>query len=137
MIDSDIQINKGANPRLDIRDYKIFCFNGEAKYLFVATGRQVHDTRFDFYDTNFNHLDLRNGHPNADITPRKPENFEEMLAVANKLAVGFPHIRVDLYNCQGKIYFGELTFFHNSGMVPFEPAEWDLKFGECLKLPKV
>lgn len=136
LCDNGLSIYKGFNPRLDIRDYKIFCFNGEAKYLFVATGRQANDTRFDFYDIDFNHLNLRNGHPNADITPRKPENYDEMIRVANKLAIGFPHIRVDLYNCQGRIYFGELTFFHNSGMVPFEPSEWDLKFGECLKLPK-
>lgn len=119
----------------ELKDYKIFCFNGEPKFLFVATGRQMHDTRFDFYDTEFNHLPIINGHPNADVWPAKPVNFDEMLEVASKLSKGFPHIRVDLYNCNGIIYFGELTFFHFSGTTPFEPREWDYKFGEYLKLP--
>lgn len=119
----------------ELKDYKIFCFNGEAKFLFVATGRQNNDCRFDFYDTEFNHLPVLNGHANADVWPTKPENLEEMLEVAGKLSQGIPHVRVDLYNINGKIYFGELTFFHWSGMVPFDPLEWDYKFGEYLKLP--
>ena len=119
----------------ELKDYKIFCFDGKAKFLFVATGRQQHDTRFDFYDIQFNHLPIINGHPNADICPQKPKNFEKMIAIAEKLSQGFPHVRVDLYNVNGRIYFGELTFFHWSGMVPFEPAEWDYKFGEFIKLP--
>ena len=120
----------------ELKDYKIFCFNGAPRFLFVATGRQQNDTRFDFYDTEFNHFPVLNGHPNADVWPTKPENFEEMLDVASKLSQGIPHVRVDLYNINGKVYFGELTFFHWSGMVPFEPVEWDYKFGEWLKLPE-
>lgn len=119
----------------ELKDYKIFCFDGSPKYLFVATGRQQHDTRFDFYDLEFNHLPVLNGHPNADKLPAKPDNFEEMLEVASKLSKGMPHVRVDLYNINGNIYFGELTFFHWSGMTPYEPREWDFKFGEYLKLP--
>lgn len=118
----------------ELKDYKIFCFDGEPKFLFVATGRQQNDTRFDFYDTEFNHLPVLNGHPNADVWPVKPENFEEMLDVASKLSKGFPHVRVDLYNVNGRIYFGELTFFHWSGMVPFEPREWDETFGSYINL---
>ena len=121
----------------ELKDYKIFCFDGEPKFLFVATGRQAHDTRFDFYDTDFNHLPIENGHPNADVWPTKPKNFDEMLEVAHKLSMGFPHIRVDLYNIKGRVYFGELTFFHFSGTTPFTPREWDYKFGEYLKLPTI
>lgn len=119
----------------ELKDYKIFCFDGKAKFLFVATGRQQNDTRFDFYDAEFNHLPIINGHPNAEVWPTKPENYEEMLSVAEKLSKGMPHVRVDLYNVNGKIYFGELTFFHWSGTVPFKPREWDYKFGEYLNLP--
>lgn len=119
---------------IELKDYKIFCFDGEPKFLFVASGRQQDDTRFDFYDLDFNHLPVINGHPNADVWPSKPENFDEMIEVARKLSKGIPHVRVDLYNCRGEIYFGELTFFHWSGMVPFEPLEWDYKFGEYIKL---
>lgn len=120
----------------ELKDYKFFCFDGKPKILFVATGRQNGDIRFDFYDTEFHHLPIINGHPNADVWPTKPDGFNEMLEVAERLSQGMPHVRVDLYNCNGKIYFGELTFFHWSGMVPFEPVEWDYKFGEYLKLPK-
>ncbi len=119
----------------ELKDYKIFCFDGEPKCLFVATGRQMHDTRFDFYDIDFNHLPFLNGHPNADKRPIKPDNFEEMVDVARRLSKGMRHVRVDLYNVNGKIYFGELTFFHWSGMTPFEPLEWDYKMGEFIKLP--
>lgn len=119
----------------ELKDYKIFCFDGEPKYLFVATGRQQNDTRFDFFDLEWNHLPVLNGHPNSDSPIMKPENFSEMLEVARKLSKGMTHVRVDLYNVQGRIYFGELTFFHWSGMTKYEPMEWDYKFGEFIKLP--
>lgn len=119
---------------IELKDYKFFCFNGKVEFLFVATGRQQNDTRFDFYDVEFNHLPVINGHPNADVWPVKPKNFEEMISVAEKLSKGIKHVRVDLYNINGRIYFGELTFFHWSGIVPFEPMEWDYKFGNLLHL---
>ena len=81
-------------------------------------------------------MPVLNGHPNADIWPKKPKNFNEMLEVSAKLSQGIPEVRVDLYNIDGKIYFGELTFFHWSGMTPFEPREWDYKFGEMMVLPQ-
>lgn len=119
----------------ELKDYKFFCFDGVVRFLFVATGRQNHDTRFDFFDTDFNHLPIINGHPNADVCPIKPKNFSQMLDIAQKLSKGFPHVRIDLYNVSGRIYFGEYTFFHWSGMVPFEPMEWDHIIGDYLKLP--
>lgn len=120
----------------ELSDYKIFCFNGEPKFLFVGTERQKKGTevKFDFFDTEFNHLPIRNGHENSSHQIPRPKNFEEMLEIAKKLSAGFPHVRVDLYNVNGKIYFGEMTFFHFAGFVPFEPEEWDEKFGEFLKL---
>ena len=118
----------------ELKDYKFFCFNGEMKFLFVATDRPF-DTRFDFFDADFNHLPFKQGHPWAKKEIKKPANFEEMKQAAAALSKGMPHVRVDLYNINGEIYFGELTFFHFSGVVPFEPAEWDEKIGEYLKLP--
>ena len=122
----------------ELRDYKFFAFNGEVKALFIATERQNvnEETKFDFFDAEFNHLDFTNGHPNAKVYPEKPEMFEEMKKLAAKLSCGIPHVRVDFYEVNGKIYFGELTFFHWSGMVPFTPEEWDYKFGEWIELPK-
>ena len=123
----------------ELKDYKIFCFNGEPKLLFVATDRQkdTEETKFDFYDLQWNHLPFKNGHPNSKRSLEKPKNFEQMLDIARKLSAGIPHVRIDLYNCNGNIYFGEMTFFHNSGMVPFEPLEWDFKLGGLLNLPKI
>jgi hypothetical protein len=119
----------------ELKDYKIFCFDGKPKLLFVATDRQIHKTKFDFFDLDWNHLPFTNGHPNNPKPILKPKNFEKMLEIAAKLSKGIPHVRVDLYNIDGKIYFGEMTFFHWSGIVPFVPEEWDYKIGDMLHLP--
>lgn len=119
----------------ELKDYKFFCFNGKCKMLFVATDRSLGDVKFDFFDTEFNHLPFKQGHPWADKEITKPEGFDKMIELAEKLSAGIPHLRVDLYNINGKIYFGELTFFHFSGNVPFDPQEWDYKVGEWLALP--
>lgn len=118
----------------ELKDYKFFCFDGEPKMLFVATDRPF-DTRFDFFDIEWNHLPFKQGHPLATKEIKKPAGFKKMLDLSRKLSKGFPHVRVDLYDINGDIYFGELTFFHFSGNVPFEPEEWDYKVGEWLKLP--
>lgn len=121
----------------DLRDYKIFAFDGVPKALFIATERSsTEETKFDFFDAEFKHLPFTNGHPNADIMPAKPETFELMKELAGKLSKGFPELRVDFYEVNGRTYFGELTFSHWSGMVPFNPEEWDKTFGEWIKLPE-
>lgn len=121
----------------ELKDYKFFCFGGKVKALFVATDRGVEgeETKFDFFDENFKHLPLTNGHPNTKKTPKKPEFFDEMKRIAEILSKNIPHVRVDLYNINGKIYFGEMTFAHWSGFVPFQPEEWDYIFGSWLVLP--
>lgn len=122
----------------ELKDFKFFCFNGEAKAMFVATDRFNHDedTKFDFFDSNFNHLPLTNGHPNATRIIKKPVNFEQMKQLAGKLSKGYPHIRVDFYEIKGKVYFGELTLFHWSGFVPFDPPTYDKIFGDWITLPE-
>ena len=117
----------------ELKDYKFFCFDGEPKAMFIATDRNV-DTKFDFFDMEFNHLPFTNGHPCADITPEKPKTFEEMKRLARILSKGIKQVRVDFYEINGQVYFGELTFSHWSGMVPFEPIEWDYIFGEWINL---
>lgn len=118
----------------ELKDYKFFCFDGEPKMLFIATDRPF-DTRFDFFDTEFNHLPFKQGHPLATKEIKKPAGFDKMMELSRKLSKGFRHVRVDLYDINGQIFFGELTFFHFSGNVPFEPEEWDYKIGAWLKLP--
>ena len=121
----------------ELRDYKFFCFGGKAKLLFIATDRQTEgeETKFDFFDMDFNHIDVRNGHPNAAVPPEKPVCFDEMRTLAEKLSAGIPQLRVDFYEVDGKVYFGELTFFHWTGLVPFKPEQWDYTFGEWIELP--
>ncbi len=121
----------------DLRDYKFFAFDGDVKAMFIATERGAkEETKFDFFDEDFHHLPFINGHPNADVCPQKPKCFEEMKKLAAQLSKGIPEVRVDFYEVDGKVYFGEMTFFHWSGLVPFEPKEWDYKFGEWIKLPQ-
>jgi len=119
-----------------LRDYKFFCFDGVAKALFIATdrGKEGTDVKFDFFDMNFKHLPFRHGHPNAEILPDKPENFDEMKRIAAQLSKGLRHVRVDLYNINGDIYFGEMTFYHHCGLVPFTPEKWDYTFGSWIKI---
>lgn len=126
------------NPETnDLSDYKFFCFNGDVKGLFVATERQNpnEEVKFDFFDENYEHLPLRQGHDHAKITPPKPRNFELMKSLASKLSKGFPHVRIDLYDLGDRVLFGEITFFHFSGLVKFEPEYWDKHFGDMLTLP--
>lgn len=123
----------------ELRDYKFFAFNGVVKALFVASDRQKKDeeTKFDFFDENYNHLPLTNGHPNSIELPPRPDNFEKMKAIASMLSKGIPHVRVDLYEVNGEIFFGELTFSHWSGMTPFNPEKWDYEFGKWIDLPRI
>jgi len=122
----------------DLRDYKFFTFNGVSKALFIATDRQTkgENTKFDFFDMDFKHLNIRNGHPSASTPPKKPENFEKMRLLAERLSVDIPQLRIDFYEVNGRAYVGELTFSHWSGFIPFEPEEWDRVFGDWIKLPQ-
>ena len=119
----------------ELRDYKFFCFDGEPKALFIASDRAIDDVKFDYFDLNFNHLEIKQKYPNALVSIKKPKTFEEMIDLSRKLSKGFAHVRVDLYEVNGKVYFGEMTFYHFSGFMPFQPGKWDKTFGDWLKLP--
>lgn len=119
----------------ELRDYKFFCFNGVVRALFVATDRQSGKVKFDYFDENFNHLDIIQEHPMSEITPQMPSKFTLMKELASKLSENLPQVRVDLYECNGKVYFGELTFTHHGGITPFHPEQWDTIFGNWIVLP--
>ncbi len=120
-----------------VNDYKFFCFNGKVRALFVATERQNEEkeTRFDFFDENYNHLDFTNGHPNAEVVPEKPVHFVLMKNLSETLSKEIPHVRVDFYEVKGRVYFGEMTFYHWGGFMPFQPKKWDDIFGGWIVLP--
>lgn len=121
----------------ELRDYKFFCFDGEPKALFIATERASNDVKFDYYDLNFNHLEIKQKYKNSSKCIRKPSNFNNMIEFSRMLSNKMPHVRVDFYEVNGKLYFGELTFYHFSGFMPFEPKEWDDIFGQWLQLPSI
>lgn len=121
----------------ELRDYKFFCFDGVPKAMFVATGRNKGTTKFDYYDLDFNHLDIIQYYPNSDKEISKPSQYEKMLELSKVLSNNIPHVRVDFYEVNGKLYFGELTFYHFSGFMPFQPNKWDKVFGDWIKLPNL
>lgn len=122
---------EGAN---ELSDYKFYCFNGVPKLVMVALGRPV-DTRFAYFDMDWNEQSIEWGYPRPDRKVLKPKNFEEMKALSSKLSQGIPHVRVDLYDINGAVFFGEFTFFDGGGHTPIRPIEWDFRLGSWISLP--
>ena len=138
---------KGVKPRIiieellqsstgDIRDYKFYCFNGIPRLLLVASNRFT-SHNFNYLDIDYNPITLTStcGKPINNIGNR-PENYDIMVNIAKKLSKNMPHVRVDLYNCDGKVYFGELTFFDASGYDNLNSEEWNRRLGDWIVLPK-
>lgn len=120
----------------ELRDYKFFTFGGEPRILYITQGRGTDaDACADFFDMDFNHLDLRIDHEMAPVLPHPPANFEKMKELAAELSEGTPQLRVDFYEVNGQIYFGEMTFFHCSGYATFRPECWDELLGSWVELP--
>jgi hypothetical protein len=132
---NELQLENG------LLDYKFMCFNGVVKLLFLdigvigeGTGHSENYYR-NVYDKDFNllpFLETRENYPKA-ITP--PKNYKKMVEIAEKLSKNIPHVRIDLYNVDGRILFGEMTLFHGSGLSNyFHPNEWDEKLGDMIDL---
>lgn len=121
----------------DLIDYKLHVFNGVTKFVLVCSGRYSNTgLKEDFFDVEWNHLNCkRPGHDFSEKIINKPEKFDEMLHIASVLAKDIPFVRVDLYYVNGKIYFSEMTLYPASGLSKFIPFEWDVLFGDYLKLP--
>ena len=130
-------IKDPAHPE-GLVDYKFFCFDGQVKASYLASGRAKGKVCFDFFDRDFHHLPVYNEHhPHSSQPLPKPENYEEMVRIAETLSKGFPHVRIDLYSIGNeKVYFGEYTFYHAGGMSEFTPREWDYTFGSWFRMPE-
>lgn len=126
------------NTSESIQDYKFFCFDGEPKCLFIASERHLGDehVKFDFFDAEFNHLNIVQLHEQSGKEFAKPKSFTEMLTLSRKLSAGIPHVRVDFYEINGRPYFGEYTFYHHGGTIPFKTKEWDDILGSWINLPE-
>lgn len=119
----------------DLMDYKFYCFNGQVKFVMINSDRNSDQpTKADYFDRSFNWLDFRWGYEHSHIKPEKPHDFEKMIEIAEKLSQNMKHVRIDLYYCANKIYFGEITFFDGSGFDKIEPLEWDYRIGSWIEL---
>lgn len=121
----------------DLNDYKFYCFNGNPEFLYISRGLSHHPT------ANISYLTLdwklaefiRPDYKPFKEVPEKPKNFDLMVEFAKKLSQNIPFLRVDFYEINGNLYFGELTFFPGSGFTKFEPDKFDLVIGKKLLLP--
>lgn len=114
-------------------DYKFFCFDGKVAYVYVIGNRIIGEHgELAIMDRDFNRLPYQSATQAVMLSdPEKPRNYDCMVEVAEKLSVGFPHVRVDLYNVEGRVIFGELTFYGASGYQRFNPDEFDFILGKC------
>lgn len=120
----------------DLKDYKFFCFNGKVEFFKIDFDRFT-SHKANYYDINWKFLNFEEVVCPSDVnkTHNKPANFEKMIEFAKKLAKSLPFSRIDFYNNNGKIHFGEITFFPNSGMGKFNPQKADIELGNMIKLP--
>ncbi len=116
----------------ELNDYKFLCFNGKPYYCWVDIDRNTNHKR-NVYDMNWQLQEWNQFFPNSNRNVSKPENFDEMVRVVKALSEGFPHVRVDLYNVDGKIYFGEMTFTNGKGYERIYPEKYDEELGKLWK----
>ena len=134
-----MQNKEGGQP--DLTDYKFYCFNGLPVFCQVITGRSQKET-IDFYDMEWNHqpfvglqaYDNAQVIENSETEIKKPEGYEKMAEMATAISTDTAFCRVDFYDIDGLIYFGEITFFPFAGFGYFVPDEWDEKLGDLLCL---
>jgi len=120
--------------RGELQDYKFLCFDGKTHYCWVDMGRYSTHTR-NVYDLDWNLQPWNQAFYGVSKEPiPKPRNFEKMIELATVLSAGFSHVRVDLYNVDGRIYFGEMTFTNGSGLDPIVPQEYDRMLGDLWRI---
>lgn len=121
-----------------LHDYKVMCFDGKARLIEFHEGRFSQSHTQDFYDRDWNKTSITQGsygESSCVVAPR-PQLLDEMIQLSELLANGFPHIRVDWYMIDNRLYFGEMTFFDGSGLAPWDRYEDDLLMGSWITLPK-
>lgn len=123
-----------SEESVTLNDYKFWCFNGEPKVMYITVkDKNVFEN---FYDRDFNPVNINHGFDRHDPEFEKPAGFEKMWALSGKLAKASqsPFVRVDFFNIRGKIYFGEFTFYDWAGLRPFASEEQDLELGRLINI---
>lgn len=119
-------------------DYKFMCFNGNVQCSFVCSDRfSENGLRVTFYDKDWKILPFERHYPKSQEPVSKPKNYEQMIKFSEKLSEKIPFVRTDFYEINGKLYFGEITFFPGSGMEEFTPEKADFDLGNWIKLPEI
>lgn len=122
----------------ELKDYKFYCFNGIVKLVMINSDRMTeNETTALYFDEKYNKLNFEWGYKNSDTIPPKPEKFELMKTLAEKLSENIPHVRVDFYQTPEGVYFGEMTFFDGSGFDKINPVEWDYTLGSWIDLSQI
>lgn len=134
-IDRKIVAEKYLENNGELDDYKVMCFGGKAEYIWIDLGR-YEEHRRNIYDVNWKLVDMQMVYPNETKDVPPPVNLHKMIKFAELMSQGFPHVRVDFYEVNKKLYFGEMTFTSTSGTKPFTPDSWDRKLGDMIELPK-
>lgn len=120
----------------ELKDYKIYNFNGEPELIQVDFGRFTHHER-NLYSTEWKYIDEEIEYPkNPNVQIDKPENLEEMLSFARLISKGIPSVRTDFYSVNGKTYFGEITFYQEGGFARFSSKEYEKNLGSLIRLPE-
>ncbi len=119
------------SEQLELTDYKIFCFHGEPLYLYI-TSSKAGQKYVNYFDIQFQSLSLSTGFPSNPHGLEQPKNFDRMIEIARLLSHNIIHVRIDMYNINGKIYFGEFTFHNSGGIIKFDPPYWDEAWGELI-----
>ena len=123
------------NVNKELIDYKFMCFDGEPKLSFTCSERYKDGLKVTFFDLDWNKLPFERHYPSSNRKIKKPLNYDLMLEFSKILSDNIPFVRVDWYEINGKLYFGEMTFYPGSGYEEFKPLEWDKKIGDLIKLP--
>ncbi len=127
----------GSLSKEEIKDYKFLCFNGRVKMIFTCTERHAKEgLKVTFFDSEWRRMPFERHYPSSKKEIVKPENLKLMIDLAERMSEGIPFVRVDFYEIENKVYFGEMTFFPGGGMEEFEPWEWDKILGDWIVLPK-
>lgn len=131
LVEEYLEAPNGEN----LKDYKFFCFHGEPKYVWMGTNYTP--MYFDVYSTDWKNQHVAWGYENSPVDVPPPDGYQQMLEMARKLSAGIPHVRVDFFNVDGRIYVGEFTFYTWGGMEPIIPSDWENTLGDFIDIDKI